>query len=471
MSAELKYSQLLDYMEAKKEYITGCMARIVRVPSVRGEAAPGAPFGEGCAEALRVAKDMYKENGFASELYPDGGYLLTYIGEGERTIGVYSHADVVPVDDRWIMAQPFSADIIDGFMFGRGSSDNKASIVCSLLAAMALRELYPDMRSRLLMFTGSNEESGMMDIKRYVKEQPLPDVSLVPDSGFPIFRGEKGIMRFWATSRRPFAAVKSFAGGEAYNIVLGQAAAEIDKGSAHPEYFDGDGRFDISESDGTITVTAKGASKHAAAPEGSENAAFMLAKKLKDCPDLPENDRSLFSDIDSLSGFYGEGFGIEHDDPDFGKLTIANGVVRTGDGRVSMSFDIRYGMIDSDELIEKIKIRLDGIGFDFSLISNSRSFCADRNDKTLRLLVDAYNEVSGLPAEEPRLNAGGTYARYLKNAFTLGCSTDRVPPFTLPNGHGLCHQPDEFVPLDGVTEAAAILAYMIYKLDKYGFDK
>ena len=92
------------------------------------------------------------------------------------------------------------------------------------------------------MFTGSNEESGMGDLDGFKKEQPMPDISLIPDSGFPIFRGEKGIMRFYARSRRPFDMIVDFSGGEAFNIILGQVRAVIEDGGFSDSLLSDDGR-------------------------------------------------------------------------------------------------------------------------------------------------------------------------------------------------------------------------------------
>ena len=114
----------------------------------------------------------------------------------------------------------------------------------------------------------------------------------------------------------------------------------------------------------------------------------------------------------------------------------------------------------------KITSRLDSIGYDFELIHDSPGYAVPKDNKILRLLMKAYSECTGFPDDVCCVNGGGTYAKYLKNAFTMGASTDRQAPFTLPAGHGLCHQPDENVPIDGVAEASSILAYMLLKLDE-----
>ena len=51
-------------------------------------------------------------------------------------------------------------------------------------------------------------------------------------------------------------------------------------------------------------------------------------------------------------------------------------------------------------------------------------------------------------------------------AFGIAAADWHTRPFTLPAGHGDCHQPDECVWLEGVGRAAAILAYMLVRLDR-----
>lgn len=68
-------------------------------------------------------------------------------------------------------------------MISRGALDDKSGIVCSLLAAMAIRDLGIPFSSGLLMVTENNEESGMGGIKRFVREQPRPSASIIADAG------------------------------------------------------------------------------------------------------------------------------------------------------------------------------------------------------------------------------------------------------------------------------------------------
>ena len=75
---------------------------------------------------------------------PDGGrYNLLALHEGPiddaRSVLFNGHLDVVPTGDEGLWrSPPFAPSVEDGWLFGRGSGDMKAGIVCALVALKAL---------------------------------------------------------------------------------------------------------------------------------------------------------------------------------------------------------------------------------------------------------------------------------------------------------------------------------------------
>ena len=68
----------------------------------------------------------------------DGSLLFRWKGEkDDRPLVLMSHQDVVPADGEWEHG-PFSGDIADGKVWGRGSSDTKCSVMAFLQAAEEL---------------------------------------------------------------------------------------------------------------------------------------------------------------------------------------------------------------------------------------------------------------------------------------------------------------------------------------------
>jgi putative selenium metabolism hydrolase len=64
------------------------------------------------------------------------GNVLGRVGDGERAILFDSHMDTVSVtdEDQWD-APPFSGEIVDGYLWGRGSVDMKSGLAASIVAA------------------------------------------------------------------------------------------------------------------------------------------------------------------------------------------------------------------------------------------------------------------------------------------------------------------------------------------------
>ena len=70
------------------------------------------------------------------------GNVLGRIGSGEKVILFDSHTDTVEVldEDLWDVA-PFSGEIIDGYLWGRGSVDMKSGMAASIYAAAIAKSL------------------------------------------------------------------------------------------------------------------------------------------------------------------------------------------------------------------------------------------------------------------------------------------------------------------------------------------
>lgn len=338
-----------------------------------------------------------------------------------------------------------------------------------------LRDCGIDLNSQLEAFIGSDEECGMEDLINYLKEQTMPDVSVVPDANFPCGVGEKGIYHFWCESSESLRDVLDFSGGEAFNIVLDDVSVVMKmsdmllneitlKTENKPE-------FALFSNGETLTLKAKGVAKHASVPEGSVNAAYLAAKLLSECEHIAASDKIILSAAaDILSCSYGTGIGVTHNDADFGRLTTVNGMVKVNDGKLSLSFDCRYGDTLSGGFLEaESEKTLESKGFTVTYKDNRPGFKIDKDSKIPSMLEDIYEEVSGERLERV-LMSGGTYARRLKNAFSIGTfiiKKGRTTHFLdMPEGHGGPHQCDERIDIEGFFEAVRVLVHYVIAIDE-----
>lgn len=98
---------------------------------------------------------------------------------------------LVPVGGYW-EHDPFEPVVEQGYMIARGCQDNKSSAVMALYVLLYMKEHKIKLPYSLDAYMGTSEEVGMFDIDHFVAHYPCPELSLVPDSGFPVCCGERG---------------------------------------------------------------------------------------------------------------------------------------------------------------------------------------------------------------------------------------------------------------------------------------
>jgi len=463
-------SSVHNYISSHKDEIIEILRQLVAIPSVRGEAQEGAPYGVACREALEKAYSLFVNEGFESEIDCNEGYAVSYFGNGERTIGLFAHSDVVAPGDEWTYSEPFELYQKDGYLFGRGVADDKCAIVTALFISKMLKELDIPFNAKLVCFTGCCEETGMDDIRNYVKTHKAPDFSIISDASFPMFRGDKGTLRFSVKFDDSFDKVLDFGGGKSYNIVLGEATAKLPYDN---ELFESvksivSDSISVSESNGEILVEAKGVPAHAALPQYGVNAGLLLADALCKCQKLPNKDIDILAKISKLlSQTDGNAFGIESSDEDFGALTCGNGIIRLDNGKPVLTFDVRFGrVITVDEMKKRVENACKAMGASVEFISDSPWYLTDKNHPMLVKCLDVYKQFTGNMDAKAGIDPGGTYGKFLPCAVEIGTQTRKQCPFEFPKGHGSIHQSDECISVEGMLEAMEIATLMVIECGK-----
>ncbi|MFK7877774.1 MAG: succinyl-diaminopimelate desuccinylase [Paracoccaceae bacterium] len=125
-----------------------------------------------------------------------------------RTFGFNGHTDVVPVGDEAAWTHPpFGANIVDGVMFGRGTTDMKSGVAAFVAAAIDLVTTAPPDGAILITITGDEEgdatdgTTAILEHMNATGEQM--DVCLVGEPTCPNTMGEmikigrRGSMTAW----------------------------------------------------------------------------------------------------------------------------------------------------------------------------------------------------------------------------------------------------------------------------------
>jgi acetylornithine deacetylase/succinyl-diaminopimelate desuccinylase-like protein len=143
---------------------------------------------EACADWL---VKYLKKSGIFSKKIKTSSYPLVY-GEhlpykGEKTLLIYGHYDVQPVDplEEW-KSKPFSPKLREGKVYARGAQDNKGQIFYTLLALRYFMEVKKKLPINVKICLEGEEESGSVGLSKSLnslKKQLKADYLLVVDSG------------------------------------------------------------------------------------------------------------------------------------------------------------------------------------------------------------------------------------------------------------------------------------------------
>ena len=434
------------------------LQRWIRIPSVRADkSADNAPFGAEVRRALDVAMEDIRRIGFVPRDI-DGYCCDAEIGEGDETIAVLAHLDVVPEGDGWDH-DPYGAEIVDGRMYGRGVNDDKGPGVAAMFAMKAIVDAGIPLRRRCRLILGCDEECGMQDLKYYEEKIGLPDMGFSPDAEFPLINTEKGIMQMKLDGEIADERLVSIACGTRVNVVPGTAVAVLagDWREQAAEAFDvedEDCAIETELVDGNTKVIVTGVPAHASTPEQGKNAAKMLIAVLHKLG----IGGTVIALLDEAvgEGAAGVNLGIAGSDHVSGPLTINLGLMSCEQGKFSVTFDCRFPVFFSDVAIRNtVAKRLAPAGLVMVPDGASQPHHVPESSELVTKLMAVYNGIMETDAK-PFAIGGGTYARHLKEGVAFG--------MLFPGEPELAHQANESIDIANYLKAARIYAYAILAL-------
>lgn len=445
-------------IESMHDEMIDTLQKWIRVPSVKGEAAPGAPFGKEVRSMLDMALADCEQMGFKTQNF-DGYIAHADLGEGsdEDALAILAHLDVVPEGDGW-KYPPYGAVIENGRMYGRGTSDDKGPAVAALYAMKAVKDAGIPLRRKVRLILGCDEESGWEDIAHYNKVATMPRMGFSPDASYPIINIEKGICRLelHGVLSNEGLQVIAFNNGERPNVIPGRAsalvagdAATVAQAEAAAKKLDIPAEVQLTDKGVSITVT--GISGHAAYPETARNANGEMLLLLRELG--VQGDLRLLADKIGLD-YKGEGLEISVSDGISGYLTCNLGIIRAGEGGVYATLDIRYPvMTNPDMIIKNVSASLPGMRVEAMEVKEPHHVPA--GSELVQNLLDAYHKVTGYE-RKCLYTGGGTYARSLQEGVAFGAS--------FPQDEDLAHQANEYADIEGLYKNIKIFALAIVKL-------
>ena len=187
--------QVNETIETNKEDMISSLSHLLQIPSVAVETPGEYPFGENVQKAYDAMLDMAREEGFAVYNADNYGGHIDFTGKGEGIVGVVGHLDVVPEGDGWSF-DPYGGEVKDGWICGRGTTDDKGPVIASFYGMKALKACGYEPKKTIRLILGLDEETNWHGMDHYLEHvAELPDLGFTPDGDFQAIHGEKGIIR------------------------------------------------------------------------------------------------------------------------------------------------------------------------------------------------------------------------------------------------------------------------------------
>ncbi len=392
---------LLSKAESYREDLADFLSDLVSIRS----------FSAGEREVIeRIRREMVKV-GF-DEVIVDGlGNILGRIGNGKKVIAMDAHIDTVEVgNEKLWKIDPFSGEMKDGVIYGRGASDQKAGMAAMVYGAKIMKEegLTGDFT---LYVTGTVMEEDCDGLCwRYIIERDgiRPDFVVITEpTNLNIYRGHRGRME--------------------------------------------------------LQIRTVGRSCHASAPERGVNAIYRMARIIAEIERLNErlkDDPFLGKGTIAVTQIF---FKSPSQNAVADECTIQlDRRLTAGETRESVIEELKGAITlagEEAEIVELFYDRPSYTGLSFPVEKYFPTWVMEEDSEIVRKTVAAYREVFGA---EPFVDKW-TFS-------TNGIATAGV--FSIPTiGFGpaneiYAHSPDDQCPVDHLVRAAAMYALLPLRLSQ-----
>ncbi len=156
--------KILNRIDSLKEEIIKFHQEIIKIPS---ETPPRNYY-----EISKFTEKKFKQLGLRT-LVKRNNVIGEMGSENGKKLLLYGHLDTVPAfRDQWTK-DPFGGELIDGRIYGRGSSDDKSCITAELFAAKALMDLKIPLKGKLILLAVIDEETGGLQGSDYLLEKGI----------------------------------------------------------------------------------------------------------------------------------------------------------------------------------------------------------------------------------------------------------------------------------------------------------
>ncbi len=349
-------------------------------------------------------KRQMEEAGFDEVSIDKLGNIIGRIGNGKKVIAIDGHIDTVDLGnlENWSF-DPLGGEIKDGFVHGRGSVDQKGGPVAAITACKILKEIgFPEDVTLLVTGTVMEEDCDGLCWKYLVEEEKIkPDVVIVTEpTNLNIYRGHRGRME--------------------------------------------------------IEVEFFGVSSHGSAPERGKNAIYMASKAALEIEKL--NERLLFDE------FLGKGTvtvtEFKSASPslcavsDYAKIHLDRRLTWGEDKELALS-QVKEIVKDFNAKVHLLEYKEKGFtGYEYGMEKYYPTWKLEENHLVIKKGVEVFSALFG---QNPVVDKW----TFSTNGVTIN-GYYGIPVIGFgPGNEVLAHAPDEKVPVEHLSKAAAFYAAFV----------
>lgn len=209
-------------------YLDRVFQRLVRINSVNPLLDPSAP---GEAEIAAFVAGELRACGCAIEIHEPAPGRPSVVGRlpgssPGRSLMLNAHADTVAVDE---MAEPFSGEIRDGRLYGRGAFDMKGGLAAMMAAIKALADAGCPHLGEVMLAAVADEEYASLGTQDLVQRY-RPDGAIVTEpTALDVCLAHKGFVWIEVKTLGRAAHGSRFDLGVDANMRMGRILAELDR--------------------------------------------------------------------------------------------------------------------------------------------------------------------------------------------------------------------------------------------------
>lgn len=437
----------------KEKYFPQALTKIKEIVKIQSYAQPPtttAPYGPGVKEVLDYAINLVQELGFKTYRDKNNKYGYLEYGDGKEIFAILGHLDVVPPGnlEEWKIP-PFSPEIINDILYGRGVLDDKGPTIIILYCLKYLKDHGYQPNRRIRVIFGLTEETTWDSINTYMKQEGTPTFGFTPDGMFPLVYAEKGIINLDIIGTGHKSIVIN--AGDVYNVTC--STSNIN--GVDIESFVKIGKnknYRIENNNQQITIHGKPA--HGSRPDEGINAglrSLLILNELKVEHNLIKFVGDILQEDTALTKYFGDL------DDESGSFTINVGIVEINSKNSKLGCNIRIPVkTDLQEILNRLTKILKPYNLTIKQQHYDKPLYMPQESTIVIKLMEIYQEVTGDKKAKPIAIGGGTYARAMPNCVAFGAIFDHT--------NSTEHQYNECIKVDKLWKSMLIYVRAISTL-------